>query len=166
MHSEASVRAHYRALTLSLIEKGLTITAMESATAGQIASLITDTEGSSAVLKGSFVTYSNEAKMRLGVPEEIIAVYSVYSEETAAAMARSCREFFGADLGIGVTGTMGNADPANPEASVPGRLFFAISSAEGTQSFSAELPACPSRLQYKLEAAELVFEHLALMLGI
>ena len=63
-YRESEIRAHYRALTLWLIEQKLTITTMESATAGQIASLITDTEGSSAVLKGAFVTYCNESKIQ------------------------------------------------------------------------------------------------------
>ena len=52
VYHEADIRNDYRKLTKLLIEKNLTITTMESATSGQIASLITDTEGSSAVLKG------------------------------------------------------------------------------------------------------------------
>ena len=133
-YNESQIRAHYRALTELLIEKKLTITTMESATSGQIASLITDTEGSSAVLKGAFITYSNEAKIQQGVPAEIIDRYSVYSTQTAEAMAIACMRAYHADIGIGVTGTMGNVDPANPEASVPGQVYFAIAvrrSAEG-----------------------------------
>ena len=65
----------------------MTITTMESATSGQIASLITDTEGSSAILKGAFITYCNEAKIMQGVPAEILDKYTVYSKETAEAMA-------------------------------------------------------------------------------
>ena len=57
----------YELLTRKLIEKKLTITTMESCTAGLIMSLITDTEGSSAITKGGFVTYSNEAKVKNGV---------------------------------------------------------------------------------------------------
>ena len=60
---ESEIRKDYENLTKQLIERNLTITTMESATSGQIASLITDTEGSSAVLKGAFITYSNEAKI-------------------------------------------------------------------------------------------------------
>ena len=99
---------------------------MESATSGQIASLITDTEGSSAVLKGAFVTYCNEAKIMQGVPAEVLDTYTVYSKETAEAMARACAEAYNADIGIGVTGTMGNIDSSNPDASVPGQVYFAI----------------------------------------
>ena len=59
MMTEDKVREGYARLTKLLIERKMTITTMESCTAGQIASLVTDTEGSSAVLKGAFVTYCN-----------------------------------------------------------------------------------------------------------
>ena len=159
------VRAGYHHLTKTLIARQMTITAMESATGGLIASLITDTEGSSAVLRGAFVTYSNEAKIRMGVPSGVIAAYSVYSRETAAAMAEACRKAYGADIGIGVTGTTGNPDPANPEASVPGQLFYAVSTDSGTVSRETDMPDLPSRQAYKLTAAEAVLEEVFSVLG-
>ena len=63
-YNENNIRDNYHKLTKILISRNLTITTMESATSGQIASLITDTEGSSAVLKGAFITYCNEAKIQ------------------------------------------------------------------------------------------------------
>ncbi|MCD7737557.1 MAG: CinA family protein [Lachnospiraceae bacterium] len=156
-YNEKVIREEYTSLTRTLIQKGLTITSMESATSGQIASLITDTEGSSAIFKGAFITYSNEAKIRMGVPAEIIEKYTVYSKETAAAMAELCRREFQADIGIGVTGTMGNVDPANEEASEPGKVFFAISTQDGTESCDIEIPLQPSRLMYKLAAADEIY---------
>ena len=65
-YNESDIRKDYHNLTKLLIEKNMTITTMESATSGQIASLITDTEGSSAILKGAFITYCNEAKIMQG----------------------------------------------------------------------------------------------------
>ena len=162
---EQSVRKAYEKLTKLLIRKGLTITTMESATAGQIASLLTDTEGSSAILKGAFITYSNEAKIRQGVPADVIEKYSVYSEETAAAMAEACRSAYNADIGIGVTGTMGNVDPANPESSVPGQLYFAIADKDGCRTFFRNLPAQETRLAWKLAAAGEVCAELFALLG-
>ena len=97
--NESSVREKYHHLTELLIERNLIITTMESATSGQIASLITDTEGSSAIFKGAFVTYSNEAKIRMGVPENIIRMHSVYSVQTAAAMAERCAAIYNAEIG-------------------------------------------------------------------
>ncbi len=164
MVDEAKVRDEYRRLTKLLIERKLTITTMESCTAGQIASLITDTEGSSAVLKGAYITYSNEVKIMTGVPKEIIERYSVYSEETARAMAEVARERMGADIAIGVTGTMGNIDPANRGSSEPGHVYFAISREESTESYSLELPAQSTRLLYKLLVADRIYEKLAAVL--
>lgn len=166
-YSEREIRANYEKLTKLLIRKHLTITTMESATSGQIASLITDTEGSSAVLKGAFVTYSNEAKIQQGVPREILDKYTVYSEETAAAMAQACLKAYHADIGIGVTGTMGNVDPANPDASVPGQVYFAIAVRRDevrVVSYSMELAPQSTRLMYKLAVAEEVFEALRCVL--
>ena len=161
---EASVRRKYTELTRRMIERGLTVTTMESCTAGQVASLITDTEGSSAVLRGAFVTYSNEAKVMQGVPAGIIETYGVYSAETAAAMACACRAAYRADFGIGVTGSFGNTDPANAD-SVPGEVWFAVASAGGTETFHCTVPAQASRLAYKLYMADVIADRLAPAVG-
>lgn len=160
VYNESEIRNDYRNLTKLLIKKNMTITTMESATSGQIASLITDTEGSSAVLKGAFITYCNEAKIMQGVPAEVLDKYTVYSKETAEAMARACAEAYNADIGIGVTGTMGNIDPSNPDASVPGQVYFAIGIKGDIQSYYIELDPQPSRLAYKLAVAKEIYDAL------
>ena len=159
------VREKYHRLTLLLIERNLMITTMESATSGQIASLITDTEGSSAIIRGAFVTYSNEAKIRMGVPEDIIRTYSVYSVQTAEAMAGCCAAFYNADIGVGLTGTMGNTDPANADASVPGYVYYAVYFRGTVTSCSVKIAPQSSRLQYKLAAAEKVADTLLSILS-
>ncbi|MBQ0066390.1 MAG: CinA family protein [Firmicutes bacterium] len=159
-YDEETIRLNYRNLTKKLIEKNLTITTMESATSGQIASMITDTEGASNILKGAFITYSNEAKIMQGVPKEIIETYSVYSKETVEAMAKACRKAYNADIGIGVSGTMGNVDPLNADASIPGQVYFAISMQDQTDSYFIELEPQPSRLAYKLAVAQEIYETL------
>lgn len=160
---DPSVREKYRRITEKLIEKQLTITTMESCTAGMIASLITDTEGSSAVIKGAFVTYSNEAKELQGINSETISQYGVYSKETAAEMAACCKRIYSADIGIGVTGSFGNPDPNNPD-SVPGEVYFAIAYKEGTDSFSCTLPTQKDRHGYKLYMADLIADGLSKLL--
>lgn len=149
---ERQIREKYAQLTRLLIEKGITITTMESITAGQIASLITDTEGASAVLKGAFVTYSNEAKIMQGVPKEIIETYGVYSVETACAMAKACRAAYKADIGIGVTGSAGNVDPNNAD-SIPGQVYYVADIRGKIISCHLELPTLPSRYAYKMRVA-------------
>ena len=157
--NESSVREKYRRLTLNLIERGLTITTMESCTSGQVASLITDTEGSSAILKGAFVTYSNEAKLRQGVSAEVIDTYGVYSSQCSVAMAEACRAAYHADIGVGITGSFGNADPNNPD-SVPGEVYFAIAAQDGTRAFHCSVPPQTSRLAYKLYMADVIVDQL------
>lgn len=151
---ESDIREQFEDLTNLLIKKKLTITTMESATSGQIASLITDTEGASAIFKGAFITYSNEAKIIQGIPKEIIDKYTVYSKETAAYMAKKCREIYGANIGIGVTGTMGNVDLANASASVPGIVYFAIDYNGEIKTFCVEISCQETRLMYKLAVAK------------
>lgn len=162
---EAAVRRKYEQITLTLIGRNITITTMESCTSGQIASLITDTEGASVILKGAFVTYSNVAKIKQGVPAEVIEAHGVYSAETAVAMAGACRGTYGADIGVGVTGSFGNADPNNAD-SVPGEVYFAIATAEGVDVCHCTIPAQPCRFAYKLYMADVVADKLNLELKI
>ena len=48
-------------------------------TSGLIASLITDTEGASAIFPGGYVTYLNETKVLVGVDPSVIEIHGVYS---------------------------------------------------------------------------------------
>ena len=97
-----------------LIEQGKTISTMESCTGGGVADSITSIEGASEILKFSAVTYSNEFKIKMGVSEEVINNYSVYSEETANEMSKNISLFTNSDYGIGVTGKLNRVDVNNP----------------------------------------------------
>lgn len=160
---ERKVRKKYKTLISHLIKKRLMITTMESCTSGQIASLITDTEGASAVFKGAFVTYSNDAKVRQGVPAAVIDTYGVYSAETAAAMAASCRDTYSADFGVGVTGSFGNIDPNNAD-SLPGDVYFSIATGTETLCYHCRIPVQNSRLKYKLYVADVIADQLLKMI--
>lgn len=96
-----------------LINSNKTIATMESCTGGGVANAITNISGASSIIKYSVVTYSNEYKIKMGVPKEIIEKYTVYSKETAIAMARAISNFADADYGVGITGRFGVIDPAN-----------------------------------------------------
>ena len=160
MEFEEEVRKGYNELTKRLIEKNRTITTMESCTSGQVASLITDTEGASAILKGAYVTYSNEGKIKCGVPKETIDTYGVYSRETAIEMARACKASYQSDYSVGVTGSMGNVDPANAD-SVPGKVYFAIGTPDGEiLDFYRELPPQDTRIRYKMLVAKEILAEL------
>ncbi len=152
---ESRVREQYGQLTHLLIEHDTCITTMESCTSGLIASLITDAEGSSAIFKGAFVTYSNEAKVLQGVPAQVIETYGVYSAQTAVAMAETCRATYSADIGVGVTGSFGNVDPNNAD-SVPGEVYFALATDGGVDCYHCSVPEQTSRWAYKLYMADVI----------
>ena len=103
-----------REVVEKLIEQGKTISTMESCTGGGVADSITSIEGASEILKFSAVTYSNEFKIKMGVSEEVINNYSVYSEETANEMSKNISLFTNSDYGIGVTGKLNRVDVNNP----------------------------------------------------
>lgn len=159
------VLSEYTELTKTLILAGVSVSTMESCTAGLIATLITNTEGASSIMKGSFITYSNEAKVREGVPAEVIDTYGVYSKETAEAMAKAAAVPYGADLGIGVTGSIGRVDPENPD-SVPGEVYLAFCFGEQIQSYAITLSGTGSRMDAKLEIAHVLFLMLKKELGL
>ena len=70
------------------------------------------------------------------------------------AMATGCRKAYSANIGIGVTGTMGNVDPSNAEISVPGQVYFAIDIDGKVDGYYVEIPPQSSRLMYKLAVAK------------
>jgi PncC family amidohydrolase len=110
-----------------LQDKGVTLVPVESCTGGSLMAAITDIPGASGVLADGFVTYSNEAKIMLGVPAQVIVSYSVYSLETAREMAKAgIRQSVRASLGIGITGSLSRLDPANPSSSKVGEVFIAL----------------------------------------
>lgn len=96
-----------------LISLNKTISTMESCTGGAVVNAITNVEGASDILKFSAVTYSNEFKIKMGVSEEIINKYSVYSMETAKEMSRVISNYTNSNIGIGVTGKLNRIDKAN-----------------------------------------------------
>lgn len=96
-----------------LIKQNKTISTMESCTGGGLANAITNIPGASEILKFSAVTYSNEFKIKMGVPKEIIDKYSVYSEQTSIEMSKKISQFTGSNYGIGITGKLNRVDPHN-----------------------------------------------------
>ena len=112
-----------------LTEKGWHIVTMESCTGGALANAITNVPGASAVIKDSFITYSNEAKIKLGVLPQLIKKYTVYSGEVAGSMAccaaRASVMAKHKIIGVGITGSLTREDPNNPN-SVPGKVYIAL----------------------------------------
>lgn len=117
------------ALVSALSAKGLKIASAESCTGGYVSKRITNVSGSSSVLDGSIVTYSNEVKERfVNVSRETLESFGAVSHQTAIEMARGVRKLFGADIGVSTTGIAGPTG-GTPEKPV-GTVFVGVS-AEG-----------------------------------
>jgi len=112
-------------------QKGLTLGSVESMTGGLFAAKFTGIPGSSAVFKGSLVTYSVEEKVALlGIDKELIKKYGVVSKEVAVEMARLGREKLNVDVCVSVTG---NAGPTTEPGGKPvGCFYVGVSTKEGT----------------------------------
>lgn len=108
-----------------LKEKNKYVSTMESCTGGGLVNAITNIPGASEILKFSAVTYSNEFKIKMGVPKETIDTYSVYSLETAIDMSKKISEFTNSNYGIGITGKLNRAD-INNLAGDDNMVYFSI----------------------------------------
>ena len=133
-----------QAVVKALIRTGKTVATAESCTGGLIAKRLTDVPGSSAAVKGGFVTYTNEMKISmLGVSPDTLEAYTEYSEQTAAEMARGARLRTGADIAVSTTGIAG---PGGGTDDCPvGTVFVGISTAEGEDVVHLRLSAKRSR---------------------
>lgn len=88
-----------------LLKNNMTISFAESCTGGMLASTLINASGSSNVINESYVTYSEEAKMRiLGVSKETLNKYTVYSSEVAEEMAEGLKKVTHANVCASVTG--------------------------------------------------------------
>ncbi len=97
-----------RKLGSILAEKKLTVTTAESCTGGGIACAITAVPGSSEWFNESFVTYSNQAKIKLvGVKEETLREYGAVSGKTVEEMAQGACVRAEASLAVAVSGIAG-----------------------------------------------------------
>ena len=129
--------------------KGLFITTVESCTGGGLSNCITNVEGASDVLKRAWVAYSNKAKFDLGVPPEVVDTYSVYSSETAAAMARAGAREAEADIAVGITGQLSFPDP-----DLGNRVYIAVVFGHSLQSAEVVFPAKYARREAKEKVIE------------
>ena len=97
-----------------LIEKKLKISAAESCTGGMLISSLIAVPGSSSVIGASYITYSDEAKIRtVSVNPDTITAHGVVSESVALEMAVGAAKTADAHIGVGITGYAGPAADEN-----------------------------------------------------
>jgi nicotinamide-nucleotide amidase len=131
-----------------LRERGLRLATAESATGGQLASLITEAAGASDYFVAGYVTYSAAAKRALGVSEETLERYGTVAQETTSAMAVAARQAANADVAVATTG---NAGPGASEDKPVGVLHTVVD-VNGRQ-VCTETRYSTTRTEYKRRGA-------------
>ncbi len=143
-----------------LINNKETIASMESCTAGYFATTITNVSGASEILKYSAITYSNEFKIKMGVPKEVIDEYTVYSNETSQSMAKAISVFANSTYGVGITGQIGRIDPSNNTGNV-NEIFVTIYNSKNDTYYNLKINTNEeTRLECKKYIVDKILEEL------
>lgn len=117
-------------------ERGVSVAAAESVTAGRIATALAAAPSSAEWFRGSVVAYHCEVKFSvLGVPEG-----PVITADTARRMASRVRELLGADIAVSSTGAGG---PDEEESQPPGTVFLAVATAQKCSVREFHFPGDP-----------------------
>lgn len=124
--------------------RNLTVAVAESFTGGALISRLISVPGASLCVKAGFVTYANEAKRELGVPQEVLDAHGAVSEEAARAMAVQARKRSGADVAISTTGEAGPLPAEEPV----GTMFIGL--ATESEERVVRLQAAGDRSQIRL----------------
>lgn len=120
-------------------KRRLTLALAESCSGGLLADTITDIPGSSLFLKGSMVTYSNEAKQAiLGVDSMLLQREGAVSAAVAMAMAGGARKALQASFGAAITGVAG--PDSDSSGLPPGTVYIAVAGPWGKNSGKLQLP--------------------------
>ena len=131
--SSAALRRISALAVKVLKEKQTTVSTAESCTGGLIAKSITDVAGSSAVIAGGMVTYTNRIKIDvLGVDANIIDEHTEVSHACAEAMALRAKELFGTDYALSATGYAGPG--GGTEKDPTGTVYIGIATPSGVRS--------------------------------
>lgn len=122
-------------LVNTLTQERQTLATAESCTGGMISETITAIPGSSAILKGGVVAYSNEVKEKLlSVQKNTLVEAGAVSEAVAAEMALGVKKALLATWGISTTGVAG---PSGGTLQKPvGMVCFGIAGPKGIRTFT------------------------------
>ncbi|MFB6266686.1 MAG: CinA family protein [Halodesulfurarchaeum sp.] len=122
-----------RRLNDRLPDAGHTLASAESCTGGLVGSLVTDVPGASEYFDRTYVTYTYEAKLDLGVSRERLDEHGAVSAPVAREMAQAARDRAGTTWGVATTGIAGPT--GGSEAKPVGTVFIAVAHAAdwGTQ---------------------------------
>jgi nicotinamide-nucleotide amidase len=143
------------AVVLSLCEaRGLHIAVAESCTGGLLGARLTAIPGSSVVVNGGVISYSNDVKHRLlGVSTETLARHGAVSEQVAVEMAAGARARVGAEIGIAITGVAGPGG-GTPDKPV-GHVWIAVDLDGATRTHGSRFIGDRAEIRFRATQAAL-----------
>ncbi len=133
-----------------LNDRELSVTTVESCTAGLAAAMMAAISGCGTSLQGGFVVYTKEAKHKyLDVSLQTIETYGLTSEEVAREMALGALKHSTADVILAITGTAESNDQLNGVVC----FAYALRSENGCRLFSESRSFSGDRNQVRNAAA-------------
>ncbi len=140
-----------------LIKNEIKLAIAESCTGGLLSSRLTDVSGSSAYIFQNFITYANEAKIKLlDVKPSTIEQFGVVSAEIAIEMAQGLIKNYNCNLAISTTGIAG---PLGATYTKPaGLVYIGIANEETSKSFKYEAESLLCRRFMKYEFSNKVLD--------
>lgn len=157
----------YSELIARLAERGETVCAAESLTAGLFCATLATVPGASVALRGGAVTYATECKHLLAdVPVDILEKFGPVAAVTAQHMAFGIRQRSKSDWGVSLTGVAG---PTEQDGHPVGEVWCGIaapSSKSAQDAVAVKLGIEPSlgrneiREKAVIEAARALLERL------
>ena len=127
-----------------LRRRGQTLSVAESCTGGGLGAELTAVPGSSDVLLGGVIAYSNAIKNKvLGVPEALLEQVGAVSDPVSEALAEGVRRLTGSDWSLAITGIAG---PGGGTESKPvGLVHLAVAGPDGCESHPIRLGSSRGR---------------------
>jgi nicotinamide-nucleotide amidase len=134
--------------------RGFHIGVAESCTGGLLGARLTAIPGSSSVVEGGVIAYSNAVKTQLlGVSKESLEEHGAVSERVATEMAAGVRLRLGAEVGIAITGVAGPGG-GTPEKPV-GLVWISVDVNGATRAIGPRLIGDRAEVRYRATQAAL-----------
>jgi nicotinamide-nucleotide amidase len=142
--------------------RGLHVAVAESCTGGLLGARLTAIPGSSSVVVGGVIAYSNDVKRDLlGVRQETLDTHGAVSEEVAMEMASGVRRRVGAEVGMSITGVAG---PGGGSAEKPvGLVWIAVDVAGTARTHGSRFIG--DRAEIRFRSTQAALDMLRRMLG-
>ncbi|UCE14073.1 MAG: CinA family protein [Candidatus Heimdallarchaeota archaeon] len=144
-------------------QKEITIATVELTTCGLLSDLLTGSSGASNFFILGITPYSNEMKIKLGLPRKELSFggYGVVSPDAAKNLAKQIRDFSGAEVGLAETGLLTSSELVKRRTKKrAGEVFIAAASATEVQVRKLSIQSDLSRKYMRQEIAFRVLQFL------